>query len=120
MRSLVLSVLVACIASPALAFGHGGAPAGASLFEVVYLEVECLLTTSWLVLQLVVQGNWFMLSNLDGICATSTNSMFFSNPYVAVATAFALLALLVFAITRSLIWVNRSVAAMRQQLVFSA
>ena len=109
MRRFFLSLPVLGIASPALAFGHGGAPAGASLFQLALLEIECMLTTTWFALQLLLTGQWFALANLDGICTTAVNSVFFSNPWTAVVTTLVLTALtltLAFLALRWLMWLT--------------
>jgi hypothetical protein len=100
MKRFVLSLLAVFAASPALASSHGGAPAGASWLQLAYIELECLVTTAWLTIQLIVSGNWVMLANLEGLCATAVNSVLFSNPYVAVATAFVLILAMLVAVAR--------------------
>lgn len=121
----VLSVLaISTFASAAVASSHGGAPAGASLWQLLYIELECLVTTSWLVAELVVEGNWFMLANLNGICVTAVNSMFFGNAYVALfVSAVVLLALaplFMYVLLRALVHVWRLANEPRLQTSFVA
>ncbi|MFT5832039.1 MAG: hypothetical protein ACI9SY_000420 [Candidatus Paceibacteria bacterium] len=90
MKRFGLSLLTVFAASPALASSHNGVPADTSWLQLAYIELECLVTTTWLVIQLIMSGNWVVLANLEGLCMTAVNSAFFSNPYVAVMTALVL------------------------------
>jgi hypothetical protein len=91
MKRIVLSLFALVgLSTPAMAMSHNGAPLGASWLQLLWIEIECLFETSLFALQLIVRGDWFLLANLEGLCTTTTNSVFFSNPDTAVFTALLL------------------------------
>ena len=82
MKKFLLSLPLLGLASPAFAMAHGGAPVTGlgSLIARIGVEIECMFETTLFALQLLLTGQWFALANLGGICTTTVNSVFFSNP----------------------------------------
>ena len=120
MKHIVLSMLTLVgLSSPALAMSHNGAP-GASWLQMVWMEIECLFETSLFVLGLIANGEWFMLANLDGICTTLTNSVFFSDPLIAVATAVVMMVLTLTLTFLSLRWLMQQFTATRSSTPIAA
>jgi ABC-type spermidine/putrescine transport system permease subunit I len=96
-------------ATQASAMAHNGAPPGASLVQIALLEIECMLTTTWFALQLLLTGQWFALANLDGICTTAVNSIFFTSLWTAVATTLVMAILTLILAFLALRWLMRDI-----------
>jgi len=108
---LSLTLLGVFSTSQAFAMSHGGAPVTGpwSLIARIGIEIECMFETTLFVLQLLLSGQWFVLANLDGICTTAVNSLFFTNAWSAVATALVLTALMLTLTILALHWLLRRI-----------